>query len=285
MAGQHVFVSYSSRDAAMVRRMVKALEDGGVVCWMAPRDVPPGANFGSAITEAIENAYAMVLVFSANANANAEEIKKEIVLASQSNLIVVPARIENLLPSDRAFRYELSTRQWIDLFDNWDQGVEKLAAHLARVKPGAAGAVDQPAPAAVPPTPPALAGRPPRRALMAGAGAAAVIAAGAGAWFGGLFGDELSISGVWRSDFGPVTLVQVGTDVTGSWRQSHGIGQIFGGTFNAATRKLEFSYQQIWNRAQGRAVLTLSADGRTFSGTWEQRGEDGPRNGQWVMMR
>jgi hypothetical protein len=51
----------------------------------------------------------MVLVFSANSN-NSEEIKKELVLAGQSQLIVIPVRVEDVTP-DEAFAYELATRQ------------------------------------------------------------------------------------------------------------------------------------------------------------------------------
>ena len=282
---KHVFISSSSRDREVVQRMVRQLEGRGIVCWMAPRDVPPGANFGAAITEAIEAAYAMVLVFSANANLNAEEIKKEIVLASQANLVVVPARIENLVPSDRAFRYELSTRQWIDLFDNWDHGVDRLAAHLERVKPGAAPAPGAASPPASPSSRPTTIPLPSRRWLMAGAGAATVVAAAAGAWVAGLVEGEASVGGLWHSDFGPVTLVQRGTRVTGAWQQQHGIGQIHDGTFDAASRKLEFAYTQTWNQANGRAELTLSPDGRTLDGTWRQHSTMGSHTGRWLMTR
>ena len=93
----------------------------------------PGENYQGAIVRAITDAGAMVMVFSTNAN-NSEEIKKELALASQSNLIVIPVRAEDVLPSED-FRYELATRQWIDLFDNWEQAIETLGRKVDGVIP------------------------------------------------------------------------------------------------------------------------------------------------------
>ena len=40
------------------------MEAKGVRCWMAPRDILPGADWGESIIDAINDAKAMVLVFS-----------------------------------------------------------------------------------------------------------------------------------------------------------------------------------------------------------------------------
>ena len=59
----------------------------------------PGDNFQIAIVHAIRSAKVMVLVFSSNSN-NSDEIKKELVLAGQSRLIVIPVRVEDVTPDD-----------------------------------------------------------------------------------------------------------------------------------------------------------------------------------------
>jgi hypothetical protein len=287
MAGRHVFISYSSRDVEVVKRMVRTLEQRGLACWMAPRDVPPGGNFGAAITDAIESAYAMVLVFSKNANTNANEIKKEVVLASQANLVVVPARIENLMPSDGAFRYELSTRQWVDLFDNWDQGIDKIVGHLTHLKPQAEGAPPEPPL----PQPPARTNVMPSRRSLAlyTAGTVAVIALAAGGFrlYTHFSEPAVSVAGTWQSAWGAVTFIQNGNVVTGSWQQGvQGTGQITNGTFDPAQRRLEFTYRQTWNNANGRAVFTLSPDGKTLAGQYEQVATaSSPPRGEWVLRR
>jgi formylglycine-generating enzyme required for sulfatase activity len=71
----------------------------------------------------------MVLVFTAQAN-NSNEIKKELALASQNNLVVIPVRIEDVIPSG-AFAYELATRQWIDMFDDWENSIAHLVELIA----------------------------------------------------------------------------------------------------------------------------------------------------------
>ena len=88
---------------------------------------------------------AMVLVFTGSAN-NSDEIKKEIALASQNHLAVIPLRVEDVLPSD-ALRYELSTRQWIDAFDDWDRAMARLAEQIGAIA-GAEAAAPAPPPGA-----------------------------------------------------------------------------------------------------------------------------------------
>ena len=120
-----VFVSHSSRDLKPVRALVDALEAHGIACWISERDIAAGDNYGDSIVDAIEKASAMVLVFSGAAN-DSDEIKKEVALASQRRITLVPVRIEDATPS-KAFRYELATRNWIDVFPDWDAGVAKSA--------------------------------------------------------------------------------------------------------------------------------------------------------------
>jgi hypothetical protein len=141
-----VFISHSSQDRRIAGRVCEALEQRGLACWLASRDIGPGENFQEAIVKAIRSVRAMVLVFTGSAN-NSDEIKKEIALASQNHLAVIPLRVEDVLPSD-AFLYELSTRQWIDAFDDWDRAMARLAEQIS-VMAGAAAAAPAQAPGAV----------------------------------------------------------------------------------------------------------------------------------------
>jgi hypothetical protein len=125
-----VFISHSSKDRKIARKICSALENRGVTCWLADRDVGPGENFQEAIVRAIRAAKVMVLVFTENAN-HSTEIKKELALASRHGLIVIPARAENAVPSE-AFDYEFATRQWINLFENWKEEMERLVARVSR---------------------------------------------------------------------------------------------------------------------------------------------------------
>jgi hypothetical protein len=124
-----IFISHSSTDKKVSRTICTALENRGLACWISSRDVKPGQNFQEQIVKAIRAAKIMVLVFTASAN-NSNEIKKELALASQNNLIVIPVRIEDVSPNE-AFAYEFATRQWIDLFDNWESSIARLVELIA----------------------------------------------------------------------------------------------------------------------------------------------------------
>ena len=125
-----IFISYSSKDEKVAERICAALEAKGLPCWVASRDINPGENFGESIVAAIRNAKVMLLVFTKNAN-NSDEIKKELVLAGHNRLTVVPVRVEDVEPGG-AFAYELATRQWINLFNDWDREIGRLEAWMQK---------------------------------------------------------------------------------------------------------------------------------------------------------
>jgi TolB-like protein len=134
-----IFVSYASKDREAALSLCHALENRGSRCWISIRDIGPGENFQVAIPRAIHDAKVMLLVFSAESN-NSNEVKKELALAGQNRLIVIPVRVEDVTPGD-AFAYELATHQWIDLFEDWEKSIQRLSEQLLRV----AGVMPQPA--------------------------------------------------------------------------------------------------------------------------------------------
>jgi hypothetical protein len=172
-----VFISHSSEDRGIAARVCEALERLGLGCWLASRDIDPGENFQEAIVKAIRSVRVIVLVFTGNAN-NSSEIKKEIALASQNHLAVIPLRMEDVTPSD-AFLYELSTRQWVDALSDWDRAMHRLAEQIGEI------AAQQPtAPPAPQPGSHAAAGR--RRLALIGAAAVVAlgVAGGVAHWLG-----------------------------------------------------------------------------------------------------
>ena len=124
-----VFISFASQDDKVASTICKAIENRGFKCWISTRDILPGENFQSSIVRAIRGAKVLLLVFTSNSN-RSEEMTKELALASQQKLMVVPLRVENVTPSD-AFAYEFATRQWIDLFADWERAMNHLCARLA----------------------------------------------------------------------------------------------------------------------------------------------------------
>jgi TIR domain-containing protein len=107
-----VFISHSTRDKAVSDAICAALENDGLRCWVAPRDVQPGRSFAGEITRAIQQSKAMVLVFSANSN-NSEQVLREVQLAVTAHLHIIQFRIEDVGLNDD-LRYYLSTPHWLD---------------------------------------------------------------------------------------------------------------------------------------------------------------------------
>jgi WD40 repeat protein len=156
-----VFISHSSKDKQLAETLCRALEERNIACWVSYRDIEPGEDFAGAIVRAIRGCKVMVLIFSNNANSS-NEITKELALASQNKLVVIPARVEDVSPSD-ALAYQLATSQWVDVLPpNWDDAVERIARQIraiASAKPEAlppATSVEEVAPAAPPVEPPTI---------------------------------------------------------------------------------------------------------------------------------
>src|SRR2546421_2707460 len=107
-----VFISHSAQDKKVSETICAALEQSGIQCWVAPRDVRPGKSFPGEITRAIQQSKVMLLIFSRHSNIS-EQVLREVQLAVDSHLPIVRLRIEDVPLSDD-LRYYLSTPHWLD---------------------------------------------------------------------------------------------------------------------------------------------------------------------------
>jgi hypothetical protein len=130
-----VFVSHSSKDKPIADAICTALEQVGIRCWIAPRDIVPGATWGKSIVDAIQGARVMVLVFSANANTS-PQIEREVERAVSKGLPLIPFRIENVKPSG-ALEYFLGTPHWLDaLTPPVEQHLQRLVEVIRQILAG-----------------------------------------------------------------------------------------------------------------------------------------------------
>jgi adenylate cyclase len=118
-----VFLSYSSADRVTADAVVNGLEAQGVRCWMAPRDIPAGTEYGQEIIEAVKGCRLCVVIFSASANAS-PHVRREVERAVSAGKHLVPFRIEDLAPAG-AMEYALGGTHWLDAFKG------PLAPHVA----------------------------------------------------------------------------------------------------------------------------------------------------------
>jgi TIR domain len=111
-SGRDVFISHSSRDAAVAREVCVALETVSLRCWIAPRDITPGQTWSSAIVAGLDGSRVLVLIFSRHADASTE-VLREVERASSTGKRIVTLRIESVTPSG-GLVYFLSATQWLD---------------------------------------------------------------------------------------------------------------------------------------------------------------------------
>lgn len=107
-----VFISHSSVDKKLADALCHFIEQRKIKCWIAPRDIPPGATWAGAIVDAIRKSKVMALILSSHANSS-QEVAKEVGLASLERVFILPIRVESVdLEGD--LLYHLSRTHWLD---------------------------------------------------------------------------------------------------------------------------------------------------------------------------
>ncbi len=125
------FISYATPDKEAAYHLCRLLEEDGVGCWIAPRDVTPGADYGHAIIRAIETTAATVLLLSTHSNASVH-VTHEVERATSKRKRVIPVRLQDIQPGP-SLELHLATAQWVDA---WRFSPEQVAAQLAVVLRG-----------------------------------------------------------------------------------------------------------------------------------------------------
>ncbi len=110
--GFDVFISHSSKDKAIADGACASLEAAGIRCWIAPRDIVPGTEYGAAIVDALDHCRVLVLIFSSNAN-ESPQLRREVERTVSRAVPIVPVRIENVQPT-RSMAYFVESVHWLD---------------------------------------------------------------------------------------------------------------------------------------------------------------------------
>jgi hypothetical protein len=119
------FISYSSGDKAIADAACATLENAGIRCWIAPRDITPGLEYGGAIVHAIDQCRVLILIFSSGANSS-RQIPREVERAINKGVPVVPMRVEDVAPTE-SLAYFMESVHWLDAL------TPPLEGHLQRL--------------------------------------------------------------------------------------------------------------------------------------------------------
>ncbi|MGH9640593.1 MAG: toll/interleukin-1 receptor domain-containing protein [Bryobacteraceae bacterium] len=132
-----VFLAYAEEDRALVRKLCGALQRAGFEPWMDKQKLLPGQNWPRAIERAIEISDFFIGCFSSRSVLKRGYFQSELRYALETasrvpleDSFILPVRLgECELPRQIA-----KTLHYVDLFPDWDRGIETLVSTMWRQK-------------------------------------------------------------------------------------------------------------------------------------------------------
>jgi len=111
-SNQDVFISHSSADSKLAYAMCDYLEEKGIRCWIAPRDIPGGEKYGKSIIMGLKTCKIMVVLFNKNSNAS-EAVEMEVERSFHYKLTLIPFKLDETIPSD-SLEFFFGSFQWLN---------------------------------------------------------------------------------------------------------------------------------------------------------------------------
>lgn len=106
-----VFISHSSQDAKLAQAVCHYLEEAGVPCWIAPRDIRE-QDWAAGIMAGIRGSDVFVLILSRN-SIPSNEVMKEVAEATRVCTYILPFKIDGEALTD-GMQYHLGPIHWLD---------------------------------------------------------------------------------------------------------------------------------------------------------------------------
>jgi len=124
-----VFLSYAREDFETAKRLCNDLRQVGIDVWFDKDSLLPGQNWKTAIRQAIKGSRFFIALLSNSSVNKRGFVQKELKHAfeifdefPESSVFVIPIRLDNCTPTSE----NLQKLHWIDIFDNWEEGVEQI---------------------------------------------------------------------------------------------------------------------------------------------------------------
>jgi hypothetical protein len=126
-----IFICHAHADLNTALAACAKLEDAGVRCWIAPRNVDAGP-YARQLVHAITEASAVLLIFSNKTN-QSEHILRELEIASKHQKVIIPFRIEDVPPNEDLEYFTLRVH-WLDaLSPPMETRLAELVAFVKRL--------------------------------------------------------------------------------------------------------------------------------------------------------
>ncbi len=139
MKEMRIFISHSSQNAKEAEEVCRLLEEHGVRCFIAPRDIRMGREYAEEIVNGLDASSAMVLLMSEAAN-QSPHVLREVERAVSRSIPILVYKLEEVILS-KSMEYFLMTHQWVSARERGGyEGILEFAADLERqVKSGCPG--------------------------------------------------------------------------------------------------------------------------------------------------
>jgi hypothetical protein len=126
----HIFLSYSRKDGAYVDALAAQLEQAGFRTWVDRKGIAGGEQWRREIVDAVRKA-SLFLLFLSPHSARSENVRKELDLADQARVRILPVAIAPIDIPD-GMKYQLAGVQVIEMWRNHDRGADALFKTLQR---------------------------------------------------------------------------------------------------------------------------------------------------------
>lgn len=124
-----VFISYSTKDKAVADDVCSALENSGIKCWIAPRNIQPGTPYARAIINGITSAKIFLLVLTPDSN-DSEHVINEVDIAFNAKKTIIPFFAEEVALNPE-LNYYVSRKQWLIAYPDYKSHLDKLVVAIA----------------------------------------------------------------------------------------------------------------------------------------------------------
>ncbi|MER5175164.1 MAG: toll/interleukin-1 receptor domain-containing protein [Candidatus Nitrosocosmicus sp.] len=130
-----IFISYATEDLDSAIKIYKDLKEKGFNPWLDKENILPGQNWDNEIKKAIKSCRHVVILLSSNLVKKISYIQKELKDAireqqnfPESSIFIIPARLDECNISYQ----DLQNIQYVDLYPDWNDGLQKILNSLNR---------------------------------------------------------------------------------------------------------------------------------------------------------
>lgn len=125
-----IFISYSSKDETVANSLCSQFEKEGLSCWIAPRNIEVGQEYGAEIIKGIEESKVFFLCLSGASN-ESQHVLREVERAVNRKMPIVVYQQEEVILS-KSMEYFLASTQWF--IPGKDNGMNELVRAVKSIK-------------------------------------------------------------------------------------------------------------------------------------------------------